>query len=44
MKISNFENNDSSIYSDEEYEQFGNYGKEIFIPHNSNDNSNIIIR
>jgi hypothetical protein len=33
MKISNFENNDSSIYSDEEYEQLG-YGKAIFEPHN----------
>ena len=42
MKISNFENNYSSIYSDEEREQFGNYGKEIFVPHNSNDISIII--
>ena len=43
MKISNFENNDSSIYSDEEYEQLRKYGKEIFEPRNSTENNNIII-
>ncbi|MGI9010158.1 MAG: hypothetical protein ACR2F1_03100 [Nitrososphaeraceae archaeon] len=36
MKFSDFENNDSSIYSEEDYQQItgGKYGKEIFVPHN----------
>ena len=36
MKSSDSENNDSSIYSEEDYQQItgGKYGKEIFVPHN----------
>ena len=36
MKSSDFENNDNSIYSEEDYQQItgGKYGKEIFVPHN----------
>lgn len=42
MNTSNFEHDDRSMYSDKGYEQLSKYGKEIFVSHNSNDNSIII--
>lgn len=46
MQTSNFEHDDRSMYSDEEYEQLGKYGKEILVSHNSNDsyaNNSVIL-
>ena len=38
MPSANLESNNCSIYSEEEYEEIGKYGKEIFVPNNNIDN------